>query len=289
MTERDRPLRVGWLADKIEDVIGGAELCEKHLRGSRPRRIEVVACPPGKIAEDVDVYAIHNCTQYRIADVVPKIRAKPVVKVVYEQWFHGEVALRQWLLTNSNLLLFLGQPHVDDFPHEFRAPHDLMPTIVNLDAFRAAAIWGNTYGRQGGVMWMAQMTGEHKGLKEAIAWAEANETKVDFYGGGPIRFRPHNFTMRSDLISDMGQVPYGEVPRTMAMYQKFLFLPTILDTCSRTIFEASAAGLDLITNENCGATWWLENRPEDIEKGNDMFWAHVLRVADEKPLGLVDD
>lgn len=281
--------RLGWLYDKISDPIGGAELCVKELAEQVPDDIEIVDCPPGGIAEDVDAYAVHNCTQYRI-DAVGKLREKPVIKLVYEQWWHGDPVLKTWLLNYSNKLLFLSQPHVDDFEYPINSPYDLMPTIVNLDRFREARERRPAFGGRDAI-WIAQMTGHHKGIKEAVQWAVRNEERVDFYGGGPPDWRPDNFldfapTTDEVYVYDMGQIDYALVPWTMSLYEKFLFLPTVLDTCSRTVFEAWASGLELVLNDKCGAAWWIENRPADIERGSDMFWSHVEEVlANGEPRG----
>jgi hypothetical protein len=136
-------VKIGWLADDIHTVIGGAELCVQMLLAEHPKRIEIVQCPPGDIVNGLDLYIIHNCTQYRIGEVVRAVREKPFVKVVYEQWYHGDPALRSWLLANANLLLFLSKPHLDTFPHPYDAPTALIPTIVDLQPFREAWQWGN--------------------------------------------------------------------------------------------------------------------------------------------------
>lgn len=255
---------LGWLADAETDVIGGAELCVRRLEATRPEDVEIVRCPPGHVVEGLDGYAIHNCTTYRFRDVEP-ILNRPVVKVVYEQWPHGDPLLRRELLNRSAVALFLSPPHLEQFPYPVGCPVRLMPTIVDLSSFAA---FPRPQERRG-TIWLAQMTSAHKGVEEAVAWAEEHGEVVDFYGGGPMRPAPGKY------VRDRGQIPWEQVPVVMAEHQRFLFLPRSLDTCSRTIFEARAAGLELVVNENCGAMWWIRNRPDLIEQGHRIFWDTV--------------
>jgi hypothetical protein len=278
---KDFRLRVGWLADEVDTIVGGAELCVEELFYAKPEEVEIVPCRPPVFEEpDVDMYVVHNCTQYHVS-AIGSLAKRPTIKLVYEYWYHGNKALREWLLANATLLLFLGEPHRNSFPHIFTAPSDIMPTIVTLEPFRQAVTDQRmSFGLRQGTIWIAQMTGDHKGIPQAVKWAEEHQEVVHFYGGGPPHFRPWNYATQPGVYAlDMGQLPYPDVPRTMAKYAKFLFLPTELDSCSRTVFEAWASGLEMVINDFCGAQWWIDERPEDIERGKEMFWNHVLEVA----------
>lgn len=261
-------MRLGWLADPPSQIIGGAELCVEQLARDRPAGVEIVPCPPGGIVRDVDAYAVHNCTRYTLAEFLTTAdRTRPILKLVYEQWWHGDPALRAYFLATSALALFLSPPHLVQFPHRIQCPTGIMPTIVDLEPFRDLKD-----DRRRGTMWLGQMTSFHKGVEDAVGWAVDHGETVDFYGGGWMRPPDH------PNVRDHGQVPHDEVPALMAAHERFLFLPTLLDTCSRTIFEAWASGMELVTNENVGATWWIENAPELIETGSSTFWEHATTL-----------
>jgi hypothetical protein len=265
-------MRVGWLADPETDVVGGAELCVRRLLETRPDDLEVVPCPPGGIRNDVDCYAIHNCTRYTLREFLADGRSEaPIVKVVYEQWWKGDPALRFFLLAASRVALFLSPAHLDTFPHTIEVPTIVTPTFVDLEPFGRAR--HEHLGPREGVMWIAQMTSAHKGVDDAVRWAKDHRTVVDFYGGGWMRPPRHRF------VRDHGQIDPAAVPATMAAHRGFLFLPTLLDTCSRTILEAWAAGLELHVNEHCGAMWWIENSPESIPTSHETFWNAVSAAA----------
>lgn len=262
-------LRVGWVVDDRAPVIGGADLCVDDLVEAKPGEVEIVPCPSRNIDPTVDLYAVHNVVSYN-AEAIKQLAAKPVVKLVYEQWWVGDDILRAWLLENAEVAIFLSQPHLDQFPWPVKVPTLIQPTIHNhLDRFDPSR-WPLGDRERAGVMWMAQMTGAHKGLPEAVAWAETNEQVVDFYGDGHIPKPQSRYAVYK------GEKPPAVVPSIMAEYERFLFLPTVLDVCSRTIFEAHRAGLDLVVNENVGALWWLDNEPDAIGTGAARFWNTIL-------------
>jgi hypothetical protein len=271
-TGDDDGMRVGWLADPETDVVGGAELCVRRLLETKPDDLQVVPCPPGSVRSDVDCYAIHNCTRYTFREFLADARPDaPIVKVVYEQWWKGDPALRFFLLTASRVALFLSPAHLETFPHRVEVETTITPTFVDLEPFRKAR--ERHRGPREGVIWIAQMTSAHKGVDDAVRWAEKHQTTVDFYGGGEMRPPAHRF------VRDHGQIDPAAVPETMAAHRGFLFLPTLLDTCSRTILEAWAVGLELHLNEHCGALWWIEHAPESIDTSHETFWNAVTSAA----------
>lgn len=250
-------MRLGWLQDPETDVIGGAELSCRELLRHVPEHIEVVPCPPGAI-EDCDAYAVFNCTRYGI-ETIGKVRGKPVVKFCYDVWPHGDARLRDWLLRDAKAVVFQSPAHREHFGWPVRAPEAIMPPALDLAPFRAVA----DAPERAGTLWIGQMTGEHKGIGAAIAWAERHGP-VDFYGAGATPSGPN--------VTYCGQVAYETVPALMATYERFLFLPQAMEPFCRTVAEAWAAGCELVVNENVGAKWWIDNAPERIESGARLFW-----------------
>jgi hypothetical protein len=74
-----------------------------------------------------------------------------------------------------------------------------------------------------------------------------------------------------------GRVEHHDVPALMGRFQRFLFLPYAIEPFGLTVVEAWASGLDLVVDEEkVGAMWWLKERPDDVDRGAEMFWDTVL-------------
>jgi glycosyltransferase involved in cell wall biosynthesis len=80
-------------------------------------------------------------------------------------------------------------------------------------------------------------------------------------------------------IASEGSVRYRgateDVAKTLAQYERFVFLPTVIEPFGRAVVEAWAAGLEIITNRNVGALHWIRNDPEALETAAEDFWAYV--------------
>jgi len=263
-------MRIGWLADPPGPIIGGAELSEELLRRNAPGWAEVVYCPPDQVV-DCDAYVVHNCVRYQ--GILPLLRRRPVIRWVHDYWPHGDPELREWTLQNARVAIFDSEPHYRAFPYPVGTRVKFCPEPMDLAPFvRAGQVASEDVGERGvplrsGVFWMGQMFA-HKGVAEAVRWAEQNGP-VDFYGDGPQR------PVQSPNVRYLGQAPYEWVPDIMARYESFLHLPQWVEPFGRTVIEAAAAGCKLIVNDRVGAMWWLENEPDAIEQAIPRFWKIV--------------
>ena len=265
--------RLGWLADPETDVIGGAELTCRELLRRAPREVKIVPCPPDDVRRGCDAYVVHNVTGYP-ADAVEALAQAPVVKYVHDVHQRGAPELRDFLLAHAAAVIFVSPLQLASFPYPTRAPAGLMPPAIELGPFRRAARKREGRRRRG-TIWIGQMTGAHKGLGNAVRWAQRNGT-VDFYGAGQLR-------PRGSRVRYHGQVQPEDVPDLMARFKRFLLLPRGVDSCGRTVLEASAAGCELVVNERVGAMWWLRHRPEEVETGAERFWEVVRAIARGEP------
>lgn len=260
-------MHIGWLMDRPGPIIGGAEVTARRLIETRPDWAEIVLCEPGAV-KDCDAYVIHNCVTYG-ADTIAMLGAKPVVKQIHDYWPHGDAVLRDWILRHARLVLFDSWPHQRMFCTERAVHHHvtirLVPAPIDVERFRQA---GERSSSRSGVFWMGQLF-EHKGVANAVAWAEDHQTLVHFYGEGPLRPR------ESDFVQYCGQVPHDDVPDLMATYQTFLHLPSWVEPYGRTVIEAWAAGCSLEVSTNCGALWWLQHDVTAVTRGSEMFWRYV--------------
>ena len=144
-------------------------------------------------------------------------------------------------------------------------PTEVVPPPVDLGRFREAARRST---RREGIIWIGAMH-RHKGTLEAVHWARAHKEIVHFYGAGTA------IPSQEQYVWYRGPVGYDDVPKLMAGYEKFLYLPRVLDGFGRTVVEADAAGCELILNGLIGSQWYLENDPAALENSAGRFWEIV--------------
>ena len=259
-------MRIGWLADKQDGIVGGAELSTKTLRLAAPDWAEIVPMLPGRVT-DADAYVVSNCKTYDM-NIVKHLQHKPVIKVVRDLWIAGDPFLRQWLLANSDLCIFTSRFHRENFTFPVDSPVAFCPPPVDLERFWRKP---NNLVQRSGVIWLGQMTNPHKGVAEAVAWATEHQTRVDFYGDGWC-----NQHISGRWAKYWGWADYDKVPALLASYERFLFLPRWPEPCGRTVIEAWAAGCELIVNDLVGATEWIAD-PYLLEPGRAAahFWQLV--------------
>ena len=84
---------------------------------------------------------------------------------------------------------------------------------------------------------------------------------------GTARSRPHP--------SKPVLVPaHARAPRQS--YERFVFLPTVIEPFGRVVVEAWAAGCELVINDLVGARYWIEHDPDRIRTAGTDFWELVL-------------
>lgn len=265
-------MKVGWLCDPTNTAdIGGAQLSTNVLRRGAPDTVEVVdlAIEHPESWPEVDIFVIQNCTLLT-PEALPKLAGQPILKFVRDMWVNGDNVVREWLLENATAFIFLSPGHLRTFEAiwlKIKQPTYLCPSSVDLYKFQPYAL---NLARKG-VLWLGPMY-PHKGVLEACAWAEQNQTHVDFYGPGPTRPR------KSPYVTDHPQVEYDMVPELMGRYEQFLYVPPAYEPFGRTVLEARAAGLRLLVNHNIGALWWMENAFEELLHVEETFWRQVRVV-----------
>jgi hypothetical protein len=246
--------RVGWLADRA-NYTGGAELTMREFREAAPANVEIVDCPPGVVNPDCEHYVIQNCVTYELDDFNwPGYR--PVVKYNHDVGPHIQPKVREWLDVNAQHICcsplqanFMG---LDDAK--------LIPPPVNLSRFEEAAARQN--GNRKGSVSVGSWRNYGKAPHRVAEWGAQNGG-VDFYGGG--MFAP----------GEAREIPYESMPELLASYERFVFLPSVLEPFGRVVAEAWAAGCEIVTNDLVGAKWWITERPEAIESAAEDFWRVV--------------
>jgi len=247
-------MKLGWIHEQAQ-YLGGAEMNRKFIREAKPDWVEITN-------DDPDAWVVFNITPYK-ADLIDKIKDKPVIKYVPDRWPQGDPQLRSWFMRNSRLMILVSPLLLDWLPEQPQCPIGFAPSGVDIEKFRRA----QQLEREGAV-WLGRMWAG-KGLENARAWEEQTGESLDYYGFGPLN---------SEIENYKGEVAPEDVPAILGRYQKFVHLPNEPDACPRTVIEAWAAGCQLVVNRNVGTVWWLKNEKDALEHATERFW-HLVELA----------
>lgn len=264
-------MKIGWLHDDL-GIIGGSELSERTLRAGAPEWAEIVFCPPNKRPpEDIEAYILQNCATYE-PKWIEVLANKPVIKHCRDSWWAGSIRFRRWVLDNARILLFSSEMQAKQYSHEYENEVAVVPPPLNLDWFRAEA---KSKKDREGAIWVGRID-PGKGLHLSCDWAMRTQTHMDVYGDLNVPYI--NFDELNDWVKYHGRVPYGALPALYGKAKILHFTPIHLEPFARTVAEAWASGCELIVKGRVGALEWIEDRPEDIGRGVEMFWDVVEDV-----------
>jgi glycosyltransferase involved in cell wall biosynthesis len=213
-------MKIGWLDDPAQDIIGGAALSSATLQENAPEGIEIVPCPNVDVDPDCDAYVIQNCTTYTAMDLIPVLSGKRIIKSIRDYWEFGDWQLRSWLSVHASVFIFNSPLHLESFDHPVYVPTEICPPPVDVKRFQEANDSSPDSDRRG-IVWIGQMF-PHKGVVPAIEWARDNGEIVDFYGKGP---EARHVRINPERARYCGQIFYDDVPETLSRYSRFLFLP----------------------------------------------------------------
>jgi glycosyltransferase involved in cell wall biosynthesis len=271
--DRKNKIRIGWLADIPYTYKGGAEMAAAELAAAVPDWAQIVPCPPGQVADDCNVYVIHNCFQYK-KNLIDTLEGHKVVKVLHDLWPNGDNQLRLWLLDNAERIIFTSKLQIERFAWKqfMGAPFSFCPPPVDAERFIEA---GKRAGERNGAVWLNRLFGG-KGIRQACEWAVENKVPLDIYGEGPAVKE----ITEGPFVNYKGPVEYSQVPELLAGYQTYVFLPDEIDSYSRGTVEAWLAGCELVINENVGALGYLNGGSETyVIDAAKYFWSLIHEVV----------
>lgn len=238
---------------------GGMELVLRYYLREKPADVEIVDCPAYAFPEtDVDAYVLANLQSYA-PDHILHLKRAPCLKLAMDAFNETAPALRQWVLDNA--LGVYNSPETRKLTrYTFAKGHADVPSPVDWERFKYRPQNGT---ERSGYLWLGRMW-PGKGVEDAQKWAKAENVALDFYGWGPTAPADHH-----------GKVAYEDVPALMWRYKTLVMLPDRYEPGPQTIIEAYAAGMELVVNKNCGALWWLENKPDELPRAAERFWEAV--------------
>lgn len=243
----------------IDGTRGGAELTMDALAKQAPESVTVCEVP------EADTVVIGNC-----GHTAPKIIEQLLDRRVWR--FHHDLSriehpdLHAWLDENAEHI-FTSPLHRDTYG---RGGHVIPPT-PDLEAFRPNR-QVRRHGKREGICSVASWQGVGKGAHLITETAFRHGAEVDVYGTGA--FQPYG-----DNINVKGAVEHSKLPQVLWSYEQFIFLPTAVEPFGRCVAEAWAAGCEILTNDNVGAKWWIENHPDDLFTAADQFWGLLCQTS----------
>jgi hypothetical protein len=239
-------MRIGWLADE-HDPPGGAELTQAEFRVAAPEDVEIVPLGPDDDLDGFERYVVHNCQTYS---------SRPSgLRYVHD--LRGGIQ-------HGDEVICCSPAQADRLGYD---DCGIIPPPINLAAFKPTRQQRRNTERKGACCVGAFMN-PGKGGYRVAAWADENEP-VDVYGFGP-------FLPEGPNINYCGPLEPTKVAQTLWQYERFVFLPVDLEPFGRCVLEAWAAGCDLVINGNVGASYWIEEQPEELKTAAESFWKVVL-------------
>jgi glycosyltransferase involved in cell wall biosynthesis len=199
---------------------------------------------------------IHNCVTYSLGDML-RLGDAPTIKFWHDVGPWVAEPVREWIDENARPVCC----------SPMQAEHMgidavCVPPPVDLKPFEIAAASVN--GSRSGTVSIGSWRNYGKAAHKVLEWADREGVKVDFYGAGP--FAPQG--------SD--DVAYDDMPQLLAGYERFVFLPAVIEPFGRLVVEAWAAGCSLVVNGHVGARYWIEEAPEKLATASEDFWKVVL-------------
>jgi len=235
---------------------GGAELTMDEIQSAAPEEVTFTK------VDEADTVIFGNCV-VTSPDIIPALMGKRVIRYHHDLARDENAALRGWLDDNAEHI-FTSPLHREKYGRD----GELIPPSIGLEAFKPNRQTRRHVKRKG-VCSIASWQSPGKGGHLITEQAERSDVTIDCYG-------PGNFAPRGDRIKDMGPVDHSDLPQILQRYEQFLFLPIAVEPFGRCVAEAFAAGVEVLTNENVGAKWWIENEPDRLYTAATDFWELVL-------------
>jgi hypothetical protein len=248
-------MRVGWVTHHLPGdrgsnrhllpgmFAGGAEMLDYDMVAAAPDGVTVDWLPPSRWedAADYDRVVVTGTDLLGQDAMWGLAELRPVVWVHHKQTPDDA---RAYLFGMAEPFVCMSDLHAEAEARWSGVSPEVCNGWMDLSQIRPAekGEWA---------LWAAR-NHPHKGLAEARKWAADR--------GVPLR--------------ELTNVPRDEVLAAMCEARWFVFLPTFLDACPRTLIEAEAAGCEIVTNGLAG-----RRQPgplhEVMDAQLDKFWGWV--------------
>ena len=238
-----------------DGTLGGAELTMMELEATAPEGVTITDL------KDAETVIFGNCV-LTTQDILPGLMDKRVLRFHHDLARDEDPVVRNWLEANAEHI-FTSPLHRE----KYGLDGELIPPSIGLEAFRPNRQTRRHQKREG-VVTVGSWQSPGKGGHLITEQAERSDVTIDCYG-------PGNFAPRGPRINDCGPVDHSQLPALLHKYEQFVFLPLAIEPFGRCVAEAYASGCEVLTNDNVGASYWIENEPDKLYSASQDFWALV--------------
>lgn len=234
---------------------GGAELTMDELKAEAPENVTLTELA------DAETVIVGNCTLAQ-PDLIPSLMGKRVIRFHHDLARDENAVVRSWLDDNAEHV-FTSPIHRD----QYGLDGELIPPSIGLEAFKPNRQTRRHVKREGVCSvgsWQSPGKGGHLVAEQAVR----SKVEIDVYGSG-------GYPPVGPGVKHHGPVDHSALPGILHRYDQFVFLPVAIEPFGRCVAEAWAAGCEVLTNENVGAQWWIENEPDKLYVAARDFWKLV--------------
>lgn len=255
-------MKVAWLHDpgNADGTKGGAEYTMDGFRESAPSSVS--------FDPDAETVVVGNCVTFQ-PSILPQFDGKRVIRYHHDLSYAEHPDLREWMDEHAEHV-FTSPLHLNKYVATGNRLLDrvrVIPPMVDLEAFRPNRQTRRN-GKRSGIVTIASWQNPGKGGQMVSECLFRVGLEADCYGPGQhVPYGSH--------IHKKGPVEQRDLPQILWQYEQFVFLPTAIEPFGRCVVEAWAAGCEILTNDLVGASYFIEENPQALERASDEFWSYV--------------
>lgn len=268
-------IRIGWVADNFyPDIKRGAEIEDYNLIAEGIRRGHTIV-KMGKLSTDVDLFIVANrVDKINIGELLAYLSRRPYVNLehdlrspLYYIWYKTFASNAILNVFHSPLHAKLIQERIGEIKH-FLHPMTLTPDYKDLG-------WKRLPDKE--VLYVGDYAKE-KGYRNMKEWLARNpDSKIWHIGAG--------FEESHPRMVELGSISQRLMPYVYNTFNSLIFLPQVVQACSRIIAEAYMCKIKNIIHNGKDGFSSYNLGPDDYEHarglltdGGKRFWEVVERA-----------
>jgi len=271
-------MKIAWVADnKFEEIpTGGAEATNRALVNSCPYPVTELTPSTLEKKEQLtenDLVIFGNIKWFTDEQMEWMLDCPVRMKYEHDYWNlanPGQERFKKPFWEGCVLCIFHSPAHVlayeELYPDIKFNDIWLQPSSMDVDLMHPGE-------KEDVTVYIGSLT-PHKGVMDALAWGEENDTDIYVYGVGEC--------LEAVLVHPnaiyCGSVNYAELLEVYARAKRFIFIPNWIDPFARTVVESRLCGCEQILNNRIGVTsypWWHESDDvlrEVLKERANSFW-----------------
>lgn len=258
-------MKIAWVADNTYGEIptGGAEATNKSLVAKCP--YEIVELTPSTLEKkkqliENDLVIFGNIKWFTDEQMNWMLDVPVRAKYEHDYWNlanPGQEVYKKPFWEGCSICIFHSPAHIEEYKNiypdiEFKNIW-LQPSAMDVDSMYSGE-------KEDISIYVGSLT-HHKGVMDALAWAEENNVMLHVYGIGECieQVVAHRHAIYC------GTIDYKGLLKLYAESRRFVFIPNWIDPYARTVVESRLCGCEQVLNDKIGAmsySWWDE--PDEV-------------------------